>query len=113
MRGCSRNFRWRITTRFQRFRKSAVRKNIFYARLRVVEISAYGDDRQVPPLLRDHLPLLHFADAVFRIKYQKLYIFGVLEARKRRFPGVSGCRGSNCNLTVLFVLLYCHGQEFR
>ncbi len=69
-----------------------VRENFFYRGLAVVEIALYGNHVDVCALLRAHLQLLHFGNALGRVKDHNLYTLRVLKAFERGFTGIArGC----------------------
>ena len=69
------------------------RKDLFDGCLAFVEVAAHGDDAHVIPLLRRHLQLLHFGNAVVGVKHHDLDALGVLEPFQRRLARIAA--GSN------------------
>ena len=64
-------------------------EDLLDARLTVVEIALDGNHVDVVPLLRAHLELLHFGDAVIGIEHHDLDAVGVLEPFKRSLARIA------------------------
>ena len=82
---------------FQRARHVPIGKDLFDGGLAVVEIPLDGEHADVVPLLNGHLALLHFADALVRIKDHDFDAFRVLEALERRLAGIAARRHEDQN----------------
>ena len=78
--------------RFQLFDDFRIGEHLFDRRLRVVEVALNARDVHVLPLLGEHLPLLHDADAVRGIEHDDLRPLHVAEAFQRRLARIAaGC----------------------
>ena len=95
---------------FQLRQNFRVGENLFDAGLGVVKVAPDGADGKVFPLLGSHLPLLHGADAVLRVKDQHPGACHVFKAFQSGLSRVAG--GSHQHRDVLPRLrLFCGNRH--
>ena len=91
-------------------RKCIIAENLLHAGLRIVEIAANRKNMRVVALLRDHLALLHLADAITGIEYDDLCARHIRKSLQRSLAGIAGGRRQNADFGG-FSLLFARGRH--
>ena len=81
--------------------------------LALVEIAAHGEHVDVAPLLRRHLQLLHFGDAVIGVKDHDLDAGGVLEPLERRLARIAAGGDEDEHLLFYADEVAARAQQIR
>lgn len=91
-------------------RKCIIAENLLHAGLRIVEIAANRKNMCVVALLRDHLALLHLADAIAGIEYDDLCARHIRKSLQRSLAGIAGGRRQNADFGG-FSLLFARSRH--